>query len=283
MKVFFTFFLTTLVTLNPFWANSQEEKPMGQPYDWQIGFQEAASPVAERLHEFHNLMLIVIYAIAGFVTFLMIYVCIRFRASKNPIPSKTSHNTLIEIIWTVVPVAIVIAILIPSMRLLYYIEDTENADMTLKVIGYQWYWGYQYPDNGDINFESYMIPDDELPEGGLRLLEVDNRVILPIDTTIRIQVTGADVIHNMAVPALGLKMDAIPGRLNETWVKINKTGVYYGQCSELCGVKHGFMPIAIEAVSKEDFVKWTEKMKTASKTTGEVLAQVKNSTDKQSN
>lgn len=233
-----------------------------EPY--QLGFQEAASPVARELETFHDLLLYVIFAIAGFVTLLMIYVCVRFSAKRNPNPSKTSHNTFIEIIWTVVPVIILVALLMPSMRLLYFIEDTEEADMTLKVVGYQWYWGYQYPDHGISEFISTMIPDDEIQEGQVRLLEVDNRVVLPVDTTVRIQMTAADVIHAWAVPALGVRMDAIPGRLNETWVKIEEPGVYYGQCSELCGAGHGFMPIAVEAVSKEAFEQWTQKMKNAS-------------------
>lgn len=270
MKVFSTFFALILTICVPVLALAQS----GQPVPWQMGFQEAASPVMEKLDSFHDMLLVVIVVIAGFVTLLMAYVCVRFSAKNNPVPSKNSHNTLLEIIWTVVPIIILVAICIPSMRLLYYIEDTEKADMTLKVIGYQWYWGYQYPDNGDISFESYLIPDDKLPEGGTRLLEVDNRVVLPVDTTVRIQLTAADVIHAWAVPALGVRMDAVPGRLNETWVKITKPGVYHGQCSELCGVGHGFMPIVIEAVSKEKFKRWTNRMKNAGLPSGEVLASV---------
>jgi len=230
----------------------------GQPRPWQFGFQDAASPVMEKLTDFHNLLLYIIFAVAIFVMLLIAYVCIRFNAKANPVPSKTSHNTLIEIIWTAVPVIILVLIAIPSMRLLYYTEDAKEADMTLKVIGNQWYWSYQYPDFEDIAFDSYMIPDDDIKPGELRLLEVDNKVVLPINTKIRVQITGSDVIHNWAVPALGLKIDAIPGRLNEGWTLIDKSGTYYGQCSELCGVGHGFMPIQIVAVTKAEFSDWVK-------------------------
>lgn len=226
-----------------------------QPRPWQIAPQEAASPIMHNLISFHNLLLVVIFAVAIFVTILLGYVCVRFSAKNNPTPSKTSHNTLIEIIWTVVPVIILVLVCIPSLRLLYFIETVEDTDMTIKVIGNQWYWSYQYPEY-DIDFDSYIVADEDLKEGDLRLLEVDNRVVLPINTKIRIQTTAADVIHNWAIPAFGIKMDAVPGRLNEGWTEIEKTGVYYGQCSELCGVGHGFMPIAIEAVTKEQFKQW---------------------------
>lgn len=227
------------------------------PRPWQLGFQKAASPVMERFENFHNMLLIIISCISAFVFFLLAYVCIRFRASKNPIPSKTSHNTFIEIIWTVIPVIILIIIAVPSFRILYYVDETPaNYDMTLKVVGHQWYWEYAYPDYDNITFDSYMIADDKLQANQMRLLEVDNRVILPIDTNIKILITAADVIHSWAVPAFGIKTDAVPGRLNETWVNIKKPGVYYGQCSELCGILHGFMPIAVEAVTKEEFKQW---------------------------
>ncbi len=229
-----------------------------KPVPWQIGAQEAVTPMMHKLVEFHNLLLWVIFATGIFVTLLILYVCIRFSAKNNPVPSKTSHNTLIEIIWTTVPIIILVALSIPSLKLLYYIETVEETEMTLKVIGNQWYWSYQYPDNGNIAFDSNIIPENELKEGQIRLLEVDNRVILPINTKIRIQTTGADVIHDWAVPAFGIKLDAVPGRLNEGWTMIEKPGVYYGQCSELCGVGHGFMPIAVQAVPKDEFDAWVK-------------------------
>jgi cytochrome c oxidase subunit 2 len=229
-----------------------------KPVPWQIDMQEPVTPIMHKIVDFHHALLIVITAITIFVTLLIAYVCIRFSAKNNPVPSKTSHNTLIEIIWTTVPVIILVAITIPSLKLLYYIEDVKDTEMTLKVIGNQWYWTYQYPDNDNITFDSNILKDDEL-KGGIRLLEVDNRVVLPVDTTIRIQTTGADVIHDWAIPSFGVKLDAVPGRLNEGWTRIEKPGVYYGQCSELCGVGHGFMPIVIEAVSKAEFQAWVHE------------------------
>ena len=231
----------------------------GEPSDWQLGFQQSGSPVMEDLAHFHHFLLYIIFSIAIVVMVLLVYVMWRFRAGSNPKPSKTSHHTLLEIIWTVIPVIILVIIVVPSLRLLYRVNHIENADMTLKVIGYQWYWGYQYPDYEDLGFESNMVPFEELGPQGLRLLEVNNRVVLPVDTTVRIQVTAADVIHSWAVPSLGVKIDAVPGRLNETWVRIDKPGVYYGQCSELCGVNHGFMPVVIQAVTKEEFDMWLKE------------------------
>ncbi|MDB2415132.1 cytochrome c oxidase subunit II [Rickettsiales bacterium] len=231
------------------------------PLPWQTGLQESASPMMTKLTDFYLELEFIAIAITLFVFVLLAYVCIRFNRKANPVPSKTTHNVLIEIIWTVVPVLILIAIAIPSMRVLYFVDKTEEVDMNLKVIGYQWYWGYQYPDHGNISFDSNLLQEDELKEGDIRLLSVDNKVVLPIGKNIRIQLTAADVIHAWAIPALGVRMDAVPGRLNETWVRIEKPGIYYGQCSELCGVGHGFMPIAVEAVSEEDFKKWVEKKK----------------------
>ena len=242
-------------------ASSASYAAAGHAEPWQFGFQDASSPMMERLTEFHDLLLVIIFAIAIFVLVLLVYVCFRYRRKANPNPSKVSHNTLIEIIWTAVPILILLVIVIPSLRLLYFVDQEKEADMTLKVIGYQWYWGYQYPDNGDISFDSYILKDDELKEGDRRLLSVDNPVVLPIDTTVRIQLTAADVIHSWAVPSLGVKRDAVPGRLNETWLRIDKPGTYFGQCSELCGYGHGFMPIEIKAVTKEEFAKWVEAKK----------------------
>lgn len=229
-----------------------------EPRPWGIGLQDPATPVAERLHEFHNMLLIIIAAIVLFVMGLLLYVMLRFNARANPKPSTTTHNVMLEVLWTVVPVVILIVIAVPSFKLLYYMDRTAEPEMTLKITGYQWYWGYEYPDHGDISLMSNMIPDDQIDpsKGQVRLLSTDNPVILPVDTNIQLIVTAADVIHSFAVPAFGVKIDAVPGRLNETWVRIEKPGVYYGQCSEICGIGHAFMPIEIIAVSKEDFAAW---------------------------
>lgn len=233
----------------------------GIPQPWQLNFQPPASPVMEQIENFHNILLVIITIITLFVLLLLGYVCWRFRAKANPTPSKTTHNTLIEIIWTAIPVLILVLICIPSIRLLYFSDKTHTPELTLKVIGYQWYWGYVYPDNGDLAFESYLVKDADLKpdQKHMRLLEVDKEVVLPVDTDVRILLTAADVIHAWAVPALGVKKDAVPGRINETWVRITKPGIYYGQCSELCGQGHGFMPIKVRAVSKEEFADWVVK------------------------
>ena len=224
--------------------------------DWQLGFQTPASDVMLNVYDLHNFVLIMMTAITIFVLFLIIYVVIRFRKNANPNPSKRSHNTFIEILWTGIPVIILIAMAIPSFKLVYQQDIIPEADMTVKVIGHQWYWEYQYPEHFDITFESYMIPDDELKEGDIRLLSVDNRLVLPVNKNIHVLVTAGDVLHSFAMPSLGVKKDAVPGRLNETWMNIEKPGIYRGQCSELCGTGHGYMPIVIEAVSEEDFLAW---------------------------
>lgn len=229
-----------------------------QPKPWQTGFQEAASPVMEQLASFHHGLLYMVYGVSIVVMLLLAYVVVRFRARRNPVPSKTTHHTGLEVIWTIIPVIIVIAIAIPSLRVLYKVDQVPEAEMTLKVIGSQWYWSYQYPDQGNIAFDSNIVPDKELKPGQVRLLSVDHPVVLPVDTTVRVQVTAADVIHSWAVPSLGVKKDAVPGRLNETWLRITKPGIYYGQCSELCGTNHGFMPIEIHAVSKQEFADWVK-------------------------
>jgi cytochrome c oxidase subunit 2 len=232
-----------------------------QPTPWQIGFQPAASPVMTEITGFHNLLLWIIFVIAIFVMLLLLYVFVRFNAKANPTPSKTTHNTLIEVVWTVVPIMILVAIAIPSFKLLYFMDRTTEAELTVKAIGHQWYWSYEYPDHDDLTFDAVMKGEDELEDGEPRLLATDNRVVLPVDTNIRLLITADDVLHSWAVPAFGVKTDAVPGRLNETWVRIEREGTYYGQCSELCGINHGFMPIAVEAVSKEAFAAWVEKAK----------------------
>ncbi|HEV7367491.1 cytochrome c oxidase subunit II [Arenibaculum sp.] len=242
--------------------------PLGAPTPWQVGLQGAASPVKEALVDFHNLLFYIITAICVLVLALLVYVVLRFNDKKNPTPSSTSHNTLIEIAWTALPVLILLVIAIPSFRVLYFMDRTEEAEMTLKVTGRQWYWDYEYTDQEGVAFSSYMIPEEDLGPGQRRLLEVDERVVLPVGTNIRVLVTAGDVIHSWAVPAFGIKTDAVPGRVNETWVRIEQEGVYYGQCSEICGTGHAFMPIAVEAVSKERFAQWVAEKQTAMKTDG---------------
>ena len=230
-----------------------------QPVPWQIDFQQAATPVMAQVQDFNTTISVVIVLINWFVIALLVYVMWRFNAKRNPTPSKTTHNTLIEVVWTVAPIMILIIIAVPSFRLLYFQDRAVDAEMTIKAIGNQWYWTYEYPDHGGFAFDALMIADDEIGPGQVRLLETDNRVVVPVDTSIRLLVTAADVIHAWAVPAFGVKVDAVPGRLSETWFRIEREGVYYGQCSELCGVYHGFMPIAVEAVSKQAFSAWVER------------------------
>jgi cytochrome c oxidase subunit II len=225
---------------------------------WGTGLIKAASPLKEKIHDFHQMMLPIIFGTTAVVLALLVYVVIRFRAKANPTPSKTTHNTTIEIVWTAIPVLILLIIVVPSLRLLYYTDRDEKAEVVVKVTGHQWYWSYEYPAQGVASFDSYMTPDADIKPGQMRLLDVDNRLILPVKTPISFEITAADVLHSFAMPAFGVKSDAIPGRLNKTWTIIEKEGVYYGQCSELCGTGHGFMPIAVEAVSREKFNAWVQ-------------------------
>lgn len=257
------FFLPLLTALTAaiinFSAFADEVVGMAKP--WQKGMFEGVSPVMERLNGFHNYLLVIITAVSLFVLALMIYVCVRFNEKANPVPSKTTHNVKLEIIWTLLPVVILVSIAIPSLRTIYYMDRTANPDMTLKVVGYQWYWNYEYPDQGGFKFDSYMVKEADLKEGEPRLLTVDNPLVLPVGKKIRLQTTGGDVIHSWAMPFVGVKIDAVPGQLNETWFEIDKPGVYHGQCSELCGQGHGFMPITIHAVSEADFNAWVAEAK----------------------
>jgi cytochrome c oxidase subunit 2 len=235
-----------------------------QAYDWQLGMQPAASEVRDRIDSLHHELLIIITAITVFVLALLLWVMVRFNAKRNPVPSKISHNTVLEIAWTLIPVLILVAIAIPSFRLLYFMDKAEKAEMTLKVTGHQWYWSYEYPDNGNVNFESRIVVDDKNePAGNPRLLQTDNPVFLPVGTTIRILVSGTDVIHSWFVPAFGVQEYSVIGRVNESWVKIDREGTYYGQCNQICGLNHPFMPIEIHAVSKQEFAAWVEKQKKA--------------------
>jgi cytochrome c oxidase subunit II len=227
-----------------------------QPAPWEMGFQPAATPIMHRIVEFNDLVFPIIVAITAFVLALMIYVFFRFNARSNPKPSRTSHNTLIEVIWTVVPAIILVVIAIPSLRLLYFEERLPPAELTIKAIGHQWYWSYEYPDNGNFTFDANLKEKAALQQGEPYLLATDNHVVIPAGTVVRVLVTAEDVIHSWAVPSFGIKKDAVPGRTAELWVQVDEPGVYYGQCSELCGTNHGYMPIAVEVVSKEDFARW---------------------------
>ena len=229
---------------------------IGQPSPWEYALQPAASPVMENITWFHNFVLWIITAITLLVLVLLVVVVVKFNAKSNPVPSRTTHNTLIEVIWTIVPVLILVGVAIPSFRLLFEQVDVPKSDITIKATGKQWYWTYAYPDNGKFEFDSLMAADKQP-----RLLAVDNEVVVPVNKVIRVQVTGADVIHSFTVPAFGIKIDAIPGRLNETWFKATKTGMFYGQCSELCGKDHAFMPIAVRVVSEQEFTAWVETAK----------------------
>jgi len=230
-----------------------------EPLPWQMGLQPAASPTAEGIHDLHNMMLVIITCISVFVLGLLMYTCWRFRESRNPTPSKTTHNTLVEILWTAIPIIILTVIAVPSMKLLYMADRIEDGDMTLKVIGHQWYWEYQYPDHGNFAFDANMIADEDLKPGQKRLMDTDLPVVLPVGKKIRLLFASADVIHNWALTSFGVRIDTTPGRLNETWVEINKPGVYYGFCSELCGVNHTYMPIMVKAVPPAEFDQWVKK------------------------
>ena len=227
-----------------------------QPKDWQFGFQKSASKSMSDIVLFHDYMLLpIITAITVFVLFLVIYACIKFRATKNKIASQTSHNTTIEIVWTLVPCLILIIMAVPSFKVLYSQDKVPPADVTVKAIGYQWYWGYEYPDE-NIIFDSYMIEDKDLKANQPRLLSVDNEVVVPVNKNIKVLITANDVLHAWALPSFGVKRDAVPGRINETWFKADRTGTFYGQCSELCGIKHAFMPITVRVVTDEEYKKW---------------------------
>jgi cytochrome c oxidase subunit 2 len=234
-----------------------------QPLPWEMGLQPAATPVMANVHAFHDALLVLMALISGLVLVLLVYVITRFNAAANPVPTRTTHNTLVEVVWTVVPVVILIAIAIPSFRLLYFQREIPKADMTLKITGNQWNWTYDYPDNGAINLTAFVKQRAELKEGEPYLLTADTPTVVPVDKTVRIIVTASDVIHSWAMPAFGVKIDAVPGRLNEDWFKAEKVGTYYGQCSELCGKDHAFMPIMVQVVPEADFNAWAAKAKAA--------------------
>jgi cytochrome c oxidase subunit 2 len=228
---------------------------LGQPTPWQMDLQDSASPVMQDVAEFHFFLLWVIAAISAFVLALLLICILRFNARANPRPSRTTHNTPIEILWTIVPVIILAVIAVPSFRLLFLQLTIPKPDLTVKVTGKQWFWSYGYPDS-KFEFDSLMVPEKDLKPGQLRLLAVDNEMVVPVNKIVHVLVTGADVIHSFAVPSFGIRMDAVPGRLNEIWFKATTEGVFYGQCSELCGKDHAFMPIAVRVVNEGDFNTW---------------------------
>jgi cytochrome c oxidase subunit 2 len=235
---------------------------LGQPAPWEWTLQESASPVMDYIIWFHNWLVGTITVITLFVLVLLIMVVVKFNAKANPVPSKTTHNTLIEVAWTLIPVLILVGIAVPSFRLLFLQLDIPKADLTVKATGKQWYWSYSYPDNGKFEFDSLMIRDkDKLRADQPRLLGVDNEMVVPVNKTVRVLTIGAEVIHAFAVPSFGIKIDAIPGRINETWFKATREGIYYGQCSELCGKDHAFMPIAVRVVSEQAFATWVDEAK----------------------
>lgn len=234
---------------------------LGQPRPWQLGFQEAVTPIMHQIDSFHDFLLILITVISVFVLALLIYVALRFNARANPKPSRTTHNTTLEVLWTVVPIIILLVIAVPSFRLLFAQYDFPKADLTFKAIGNQWYWTYEYPDQDNLTFDAVLVEEADLKPGQPRLLATDNEVVVPVNKNIHVLVTATDVLHNWTVPAFGVKVDAVPGRIIKTWFRAEKTGTFYGQCSELCGTRHAFMPITVRVVSDEEFANWLDKAK----------------------
>ena len=253
-------FVVTSVTVFRGSAAFAAEPATGQPHPWQIGLQAGATPVMDDIIWFHDFLLWVIAAITAFVLVLLVLVVVKFNARSNPVPSRTTHNTTIEVIWTVVPVLILVTIAVPSFRLLFYQLNTPQADLTVKATGKQWFWSYSYPDS-KFEFDSLMVAEKDLKPGQPRLLTVDNEMVVPVGKIVRVLTTGADVIHSWAVPSFGTKIDAVPGRVNETWFKAEREGTYYGQCSELCGRDHAFMPIVVRVVNDKDYTAWLDGAK----------------------
>ncbi len=238
---------------------------------WQIDFQPAASPIMSQIHDFHTYVTIIITLITLFVLALLVYVMARFNERRNPQPSRVTHNTPLEIAWTIIPVLILVAIAIPSFRLLFAQYDFPKADLHITATGSQWYWTYEYPDHG-ITFDSIMVPEADLKEGQPRLLAVDRDVVVPVNKNVIVGLKSNDVIHDWAIPAFGVKLDAVPGRLQSTWFRAEREGIFYGQCSELCGRNHAFMPIAVRVVSEAEFADWLAKTKTAASRNGASVA-----------
>jgi len=268
MQVFSRWFVAAGVAVAVLASAGAALAGLGQPTDWQIGLQDSATPVMDEVVWFHDFLLWIISIITAFVLALLVAVIVKFNSRANPVPSRTTHNTLLEVAWTLIPVLILVAIAVPSFRILFYQLHTPQADLTIKATGKQWFWSYSYPDS-KFEFDSLMMSEKERqaalakdPKAQVpRLLAVDNEVVVPVNKVVRVLVTGADVIHAFAVPSFGVKIDAIPGRLNETWFQAKREGIYYGQCSELCGKDHAFMPIAVRVVSEQAFAAWLEQAK----------------------
>ncbi len=234
---------------------------LGQPSDWQMGLQDSVTPVMDDITSFNTFLFAITTAIAVFVLVLLAIIILRFNARVHPVPSRTTHNTPLEILWTIIPVIILAVIAVPSFRLLFIQLDVPKPDLTIKATGKQWLWSYSYPDNGNFEFDSTVVADKDLKPGQPRLLTVDNEVVVPVNKVVHVLVTGADVIHSFTVPSFGIRIDAIPGRVNDTWFKATREGTYYGQCSELCGVDHSFMPIVVRVVSEAEFNTWVGQAK----------------------
>ncbi len=237
-------------------------QPVGAPKPWEIAMQPAFGPLKQQQIDLHNLVLVIITLITLFVAGLLAWVMWRYSAKRHPVPTRTSHNTVIEILWTVIPVLILVVMAIPSFRLVYYEDRTRDPELTIKVTGHQWYWEYTYPDNNNIDFTSYIIPDDQLKPGQRRLLEVDNELVVPVGKNIRVLQTSGDVIHSWFIPALGVQRYAIPGRTIETWFKVDRPAIIYGQCNQICGTNHSRMPIVVRAVPEQEFNAWLVAAKT---------------------
>ncbi len=252
---FLTGWALTISSAASAWA--QDLPTPAFPVPWQLNLQTPVTPVADELYWFHNYLLFWCYLISGFVLVLLMWVAAKYNKKANPVPSKNAHNTLLEIVWTALPVLVLVAIAIPSYRILYFMDRIDDAEVTVKVIGNQWYWTYEFPDD-EIIFDSLALADDEIDvaAGQHRLLEVDEPLLLPVNTDIRILFTATDVLHAWTIPAFGVKLDNVPGRTNETWTRIRTPGKYYGQCSELCGINHSYMPIVVHAVSRDEFEAW---------------------------
>jgi len=236
---------------------------VGAPRPWEMGMQRSFSPIKDRIIDLHDLVLAIITVITLFVAALLMWVVYRYNAQRNPTPSRTSHNTVLEISWTVIPVLILVIIAIPSFRLIYYQDRTPDPDMTIKVTGHQWYWEYTYPDQGNLDIESRYVGDDDLKPGQLRLLDVDNQLVIPVNKKIRILTTSGDVIHSFFIPSFGVQRYAIPGRTIETWLEANQIGTFYGECNQICGQNHSQMPISVRALSEADFKTWVDQAKKA--------------------
>jgi cytochrome c oxidase subunit II len=251
--------LTTMMSVPGAAALAQA---VGAPKPWEMGMQAGYGPLKDQQIQLHNLVLVIITLITLFVAGLLVWVMWRYSAKRNPVPSRTAHHTVLEIAWTVIHVLILVVMAIPSFRLVYYEDRTRDADLTVKVTGHQWYWEYSYPDKNNIDFSSYVIPDDQLKPGQLRMLDVDNQLVVPVGKNIRVLQTSTDVIHSWFVPALGVQRYAIPGRTIETWFRVDKPGVFYGECNQICGTNHSRMPIVVHAVTPQEFEAWLVEAKT---------------------